>query len=226
MLGGLPVVVGPILLAFALEHGAGFAARAAAGALAGLVSLTAFMVAYAWCARITWWLPALAASWTAFAAATLGLDQVKLPAGLALVAVGAAFALAHVALPRRVEGAPAPPAPRWDLAMRALSTVALVLAITGAARALGPRLSGLLAAFPVLASVLAAFTHLNEGAPAATEFLRGLVTGLVAFAVFCFVLAELLGLAGIAVSFAAASLAAVAVNAPFVLRAAPQRQPA
>ena len=36
-LGGLPVVVGPILLALALERGDGFAAEAAEGSLIGLL---------------------------------------------------------------------------------------------------------------------------------------------------------------------------------------------
>src|SRR3954465_294101 len=44
-LGGLPVVVAPILLAITLEHGSAFGARAAAGALLGLLSLTFFILA-------------------------------------------------------------------------------------------------------------------------------------------------------------------------------------
>jgi hypothetical protein len=45
------------------------------------------------------------------------------------------------------------------------------------------------------------------------QFLRGLVTGLVAFAVFCFVVAELLPSAGIAAAFLVASAAALASHA-------------
>ncbi len=55
LVGGLPVVAGPILLVFALDHGAAFAAGAAAGTLLGLVSLLAFILVYAHLAsRMRW----------------------------------------------------------------------------------------------------------------------------------------------------------------------------
>ena len=47
LIAGLPVVAGPILLAYALAHGRAFAAGAAAGTLLGLVSLIPFVVVYA-----------------------------------------------------------------------------------------------------------------------------------------------------------------------------------
>jgi hypothetical protein len=46
LLGGLPVVAGPILLVETLLHGRDFAADAAAGTLLGLLALTAFVVVY------------------------------------------------------------------------------------------------------------------------------------------------------------------------------------
>jgi hypothetical protein len=211
-LGGLPVVVGPILLALALEHGSRFASRAAGGALLSLLSLTAFVLAYGWCARAMGWLPATAIGWAAFAAGTLVLDRVDLPNWVALVLVCSAFAAAAALLPR----APAESstrAPRFDLLLRAAATAVLVLVITGLAGALGPRLSGLLASFPVLATVLAAFTHVQDGAADAAQFLRGFVTGLVAFAVFCFSVAELLPEQGIAPAFLVSSALALAVHA-------------
>lgn len=208
-LGGLPVVVGPILLAFALEHGAGFAADAAGGALLGLLSLNAFVLSYAWCARVMAWLPAVAVSWAAFAVATVALDSVSVPAPAALALVLCSFGVAALMLPRAAAAASGR-APRWDLALRAAATAGLVLALTALAGIFGARLSGLLAAFPVLATVLSAFTHAQEGAAAAAQFLRGLVAGLVAFAVFCFAVAELLPDAGIAAAFLAASALALA----------------
>lgn len=47
MLIALPVVAGPILLLITLEHGEVFGARAARGALLGVVALSAFCVAFA-----------------------------------------------------------------------------------------------------------------------------------------------------------------------------------
>jgi hypothetical protein len=211
-LGGLPVVVAPILLAIALEHGRSFAADAAAGALLGLLSLTFFVLEYGWAARVMGWVPAAAIGWAVFGVATLLLDQVHLANLLALVLVLAGFAAAAALLPRAPARAAAAP-PRFDLALRATATAALVLLLTGLAGTLGPHLSGLLASFPVLATVLAAFTHAQDGPAAAAQFLRGFATGLVAFAVFCFSVAELLPHTSIAVAFLVSSGIALAAHA-------------
>jgi hypothetical protein len=211
-LGGLPVVVAPILLAITLEHGRHFGARAAGGALLGLLSLTGFVLAYGWCARVMGWLPSAALGWVAFAALTLLLDHVDPPNWLAFAAVCASFAATAALLPRAPAGPP-PAAPRFDLLLRALATAALVLLLTGLAGALGARLSGLLASFPVLATVLAAFTHVQEGPAAAAQLLRGFAVGLVAFASFCFSVGELLPSRPVAFAFLASCAVALATHA-------------
>src|SRR3954451_7652919 len=167
VVGGFPAVVGPILIALYAQHGDAFAARAAAGALAGLISLTAFVLVYGWMSRRLSWPATLVVSWAAFAAATAALDGVAPRSEAALPLVFLSFAVGYIAMPRgdRPPAVAAPP--RFDLAMRVTATAAFVVALTAAAGALGPQLSGLLAAFPVLASVLAAFIHAQEAAAAA-----------------------------------------------------------
>jgi hypothetical protein len=219
VVGGFPAVVGPILIALDAQHGDAFATRAAAGALAGLISLTAFVVAYGRLAPRLGWPATLACSWGAFALATLALDGLEPAPEIALPLVLGAFALAYAALPRTSRPARADLPPRWDLPLRVAATAAFVLALTGLAGALGPRLSGLLAAFPVLASVLSAFIHAQEGADAVADFLRGLVAGLGGFAAFCFTVAELLPAAGPVPAFAAGTLVALAVNGGLAARA-------
>ena len=46
LVGGLPVVAGPILLVLAIVHDRDFAARSATTSLLGLVSLATFVVVY------------------------------------------------------------------------------------------------------------------------------------------------------------------------------------
>jgi hypothetical protein len=219
VVGGFPAVVGPILIAIDVEHGDGFASHAAAGALAGLLSLTAFVVTYAWVARRLAWPLTLAASWAVYAVATAALDGVALSAEVALPLVLASFAGGYALMPRtRATREPGPP-PRWDLALRLVVTGAFVVAITAGAGALGPRLSGLLAAFPVLASVLSIFIHAQDGAEAVADFLRGMLSGLAGFASFCFVVAIVLPHATPVATFVLATLVALAVNGALAVRA-------
>jgi hypothetical protein len=89
-----------------------------------------------------------------------------------------------------------------------LATV-FVVALTAAAGALGPRLTGLLAPFPLYAAILTVFAHALDGGEAAVSVLRGLLVGLVAFAAFFLVLAASLGAAGIGAAFAAAIVVAL-----------------
>jgi hypothetical protein len=88
-----------------------------------------------------------------------------------------------------------------------------VVALTGIAPILGPRLTGLLAPFPLYAAILAVFAHRLEGARPAASVLSGLLLGLFAFAGFFVVLAALIERAGIAAAFATALVAALVFHA-------------
>src|SRR5262249_38702380 len=78
---------------------------------------------------------------------------------------------------------------RWDLPLRTLSAMAVVVSVTGLGRRLGPTLSGAFTPFPVALGVLLAFTHAQQGASSAIKFMRGFLPGMWSFAVFCFVAA-------------------------------------
>jgi hypothetical protein len=214
LIAALPVVAGPILLVYAAAHGRVFAASAAAGTLLGLVSLTTFVVVYAHLAgRVSWGI-SLLAGWSAFLLATALLSAVSIPPAAALAIACLAFACALLILPHpRHDGRPQRRPPGWDLPMRAVSALALVLALTAVAGWLGPELSGLLAPFPIIASVLAAFTHVQRGPADAQRLLRGLVAGFGAFALFCFTLAVSLRTLGVPASFALATGVALLTQA-------------
>src|SRR4051794_31524427 len=82
LVSAFPAIVGPVLLVTALEHGAGFAARAASGTLLGLVALSAFTFAYARASRRLSWPASLATGWAAAGAAGLaGSFVTARPAG-------------------------------------------------------------------------------------------------------------------------------------------------
>jgi hypothetical protein len=227
LVGGLPVVAGPILLVFALSHGRSFAADAAAGTLLGIVSLLGFIVVYARLAGRVRWLSSLISGWVAFFAMTVVLSTVSIGTDPALVVVLVAVALTLLVLPRvRGEHLSAVSLPTWDLPLRGLSALALVLALTALAGQLGAKLSGLLAPFPVIASVLAVFTHTQHGEQDLLQIMRGFVVGLVAYALFCFALAMSLRSLGITESFLLAAAAALATQAVAVTVTWRSRDPA
>jgi hypothetical protein len=227
LVGGLPVVAGPILLVFALGHGRAFAANAAAGTLLGIVSLAMFIVVYARLAGRMRWSVSLLAGWGAFFAMTGVLSPIAVGAGLALAVVLVTLALTLRAVPHAYgERLSSVRLPAWDLPLRGLSALALVLALTALADELGPKLSGLLAPFPVVASVLAVFTHAQHGEQDLLRIMRGFVIGLVAYALFCFTLAVSLRSLGTAASFLLATAIALATQATVLAITWSRREPA
>lgn len=211
----LPVVAGPILLVAHLEHGPAFSAAAARSALLGLVSLAVFAVVFARLAGHVPWPGTLALGWVACLAADVLLVRWHVGPALGLAAALLGCAVGTALLPRStspVAGAPAPRAPWWDLPARAAATAGLVLAVTGAAAALGPALTGVLAPFPVASSVVAAFVLAQHGVAATVATLRGLLRGLVGFAVFCAAVAVLADRAPVAVTFGVALVLSLATQ--------------
>ena len=67
-------------------------------------------------------------------------------------------------------------------------------------------------ALAVLACILAAFTHERVGRAAATQLLRGMLSGMAGFVVFCLLVAALVDDAGVAVTFTAATGAALSTQ--------------
>jgi hypothetical protein len=214
LIAGLPVVAGPILLAYALAHGRAFAAGAAAGTLLGLVSLIAFVVVYGRLAGRVFWGASMLAGWLAFAVATAAFSTLSLPSGAALALAAVALLVGLAWLPRPSPERPTPTTPpAWDLPLRAACALALVLTLTAVSGWLGPQLSGLLAPFPIIATVLATFTHAQRGPDELLRLLRGLVSGFGAFALFCFTLATALHRLDIAAAFALATALALLTQA-------------
>ncbi|MGC1852928.1 MAG: hypothetical protein WA687_10875, partial [Solirubrobacterales bacterium] len=85
VLGGLPVVAGPILLIETLLHGRGFGADAAAGTLLGLAALTTFVVVYGRVAAVAGPVPSVFCGWMAFLLGVAVLNLVQPPPTLSLV---------------------------------------------------------------------------------------------------------------------------------------------
>jgi len=98
-------------------------------------------------------------------------------------------------------------------AFRLLITPLCIGTITLAGRRWGHGISGLLASFPLFATVLTAFAHRQQGPLASTQLLRGLVLGMSATACFLLVVAGLLVAWGLVWTYALAVSSAITVSA-------------
>lgn len=211
-LSGLPLVAGPVLVFYAIEQGPSFAAAAAQATLAGMAANAAYSLAYARICRRVKWYAAVVFSWSVFAAATLVLYARRPGLIASLVLTVAAAILARRLLPRVERVLQPVTTPRGDLAVRLIASAAMVLALTALADNLGPTLSGLLTAFPVLTTTIPVFTQVQRGPAAAVAFFHGFVPAIVGFALFCFVFSVTLERLGLALAVTAAVVVQLAVH--------------
>ena len=211
-LAGFPSLTGPILFFLALERGADFTVAAAVVSLATVFPALAFGITYAWASTRLHWSWCFACALAAWAAAALLL------AGLPLSVLSslAVSLLALFAAPRLFPRASSPwgsrALPAYELLLRMAAGVAMVLVVTAAAEGLGTTWTGLFAAFPVMSSVLAVFSHRANGPGYAAALLRSMIGGFYAYIVFCLCVAALLDKSGTAATFSIAVVAAVATQ--------------
>lgn len=224
IVSAFPAIVGPVLVLVAVEHGPDAAARNAEGTLLGLVGLAAFTAAYGRTALRGGWIPSLLIGWTAAAVTSVAAASAGARGGapIGLLAASISLWLAH----RSLASQPGDPAttsvPRsasvgTSILSRMALTALIVVALTAAVSLVGPLAGGILAALPVLASVLAVLTHRDAGAEAAIALLRGTLAGMTGFVAFCQIVALLITRAPPVPVFAGATLAAVLAQAPALL---------
>jgi len=218
-------VAGPTLFFLAMEQGDAFAGAAALSTLVGLVAVAAFGVVYGWVARRRGWPLSLVAGWFAFAVATVLLQTVRWRPAVALVAVLAAFALAGRLLPPDRAHPSPPPSPAWDLPLRMLGTLAVVLTVTHVADRLGPSWSGAVTPFPIALAVVVVFAHAQQGAPLAIRLLHGFFPAMWGFGLFCLVVALAMVPLGPWLAFLLALLAQLSVHAVVLWRMLHMRAP-
>ncbi len=229
VVSAFPAIVGPVLVLVAVEHGVHAAARNAEGTLLGLVGLAAFTAAYGRSAQRGSWITSLLSGWAAAAVVSLAtvLVGADAQAPIGLMAASISLWLAHRSL-ARAPREPVPVAPplapdaRTSILGRMALTALIVVALTGAVSVLGPLAGGMLAALPVLASVLAVVTHRHSGSQAAVALLRGTLAGMAGFVAFCQIVALLITRAPLVPVFAGATLAALLAQVPALRRAKPE----
>jgi hypothetical protein len=226
----LPVVSGPILLLFALEQGAEFAAEAATKTLIGTVALLSFTTVYAKFAQLRtgrgWpWLCMLL-GWSSFLIVSAGLRAITWPKSSGIPVALTSIVVGLRMLPR--ESAPSatrgPAAPKLSLLVARMGAAALLVgALSQTAARLGPAWGGLLAAFPVASTVMLVATHFEQGLAPALGWLRGLLVGLLGYVAFVGWIAHGIVPLGLVMSFALGIGSAILVQAVVTIGSKPWR---
>ena len=184
LLGGLPVVAGPILVFLALDHGEAFAASSAQAALAGVISIGIFCYSYARASLRFGMMQSVIISLSGFALSTCLLYVFELSITCSLIIAVLLLIVFRLTFPKISETANLYLVNLQDVILRMFAAACLVLLITFTSEALGPRLRGLLAPFPIAGTILAVFTHTKCGADATRRLLSGFINGLFGMAIF------------------------------------------
>ncbi len=213
LLMGLPWMTGPVLFFLALEQGEGWAAEACIGVELGVVAIAAYTLTYCLTARHASWPVSVVAASAAYAVVGVVIRQFD-PSLIAAAAAGtAALFAAYLAIPAPTTDEGPQPLPWWDIPARMLATAVLVAVISVSVDYLGPRWSGIVSTFPVITTVIAAFTHNQWGLAPLTRIVRALLMSLQSFVVFFLVLGLALEPMGVAAAHVLAAAGALVVSA-------------
>jgi hypothetical protein len=212
LLVGLPLTTGPISLFLAHEYGLEFAGKAAAGNMAGQISMCVFCLTYSLTARKSGWILSAFTAVSAFLLATLVLNQFAWRLWLAFVILLMVIALVARLIPHCLLSTSISAPPKWDLPARTIAATTFVILLTTFASVLGPQLSGLISTFPIYGVVFAAFTHSQQGAIAASNLLRGIVLGSLSYAFFFLIVGGCLSNLGAPLTYILALFAAVSTS--------------
>ncbi len=209
---GLPLTSGPISVFLALERGPVFAQQATAGSLIATAAQAAFGLAYCRLAHRGW--P------SALSGGCLAFVGVAWPLQRSDWTQDALFPLAVVAILLALRWSPRIAGEQrrtrhawWDLPARMTLMICLVVGVTAVAPSLGPQASGVLAAFPFMGLILAAWSHHSTGPGAAQDVMRGMVVGLLSFAVFFYALSLALARSPLLFAYGLAIVAALLTQA-------------
>ena len=189
ILAGYPHGIAIVLYFIGIEQGTGFAAEASIYAIGGLgANVLLAYVYYRLCSApgLVNVLVAAGASLAAFLAFAALLNRLEINQLLAVLITLVMIILVAVLMRRavNVKVEPRVGISHLDVLMRALLATLIVLAITGAARAIGPDWSGLLAGFPVVTFPLLLIIHFHHGHPPIATMVKNYPLGLISLVVF------------------------------------------
>ena len=175
---GLPLTTGPFLLIVGIQEGRSFAKTAAHGVLVGQLSLIVFCLAYAFAAGRFKWGRSIAIATVAVWLSGYIFNLINFSNLGVILTLFFTWAIALALFPKYEKPTDKVTAPKWELPVRLITAVLLILALTGAANVLGSRVSGALSTYPTIISVLGSFSHRRNGPKHLIATLHALIQAL------------------------------------------------
>ncbi|MDB5590361.1 hypothetical protein [Enterovirga sp.] len=179
----LPVSAGPAYLFLSLDHPPSFVAGAALTSLLSVGATAAFVTAYAAVAWRCGTVLALLAGLAGWAVSLFGLSHISWTGWTAFASsVGLTVAAMVATAPARRQVIPKPPsATALQIAIRACTVMALVVATTLIGQALGPGPAGYAAMVPVVFVSLIALLQPRMGGPAVAGLMSHALAGMLGY---------------------------------------------
>lgn len=189
MLGGMPLLAACVVGALWLEYGRDYALDIASAAPAGLWANSAFMLTMAYASCSMSWRVMVACGWIVYfaIACLIAFSGFSNSLWMALSALGSL--VAAISLMPSPSG---PPKiinlPRMEMLARMTAAFVMVAGLSLASQGLGPTLTGVLSGFPVVPTVIPAFTLAAGDRNAVLIQLRGFLAGRAGFSISFLVL--------------------------------------
>jgi hypothetical protein len=213
---GLPWMTGPVFYFLATDKGPPFAGKACLGILLAVISIAAFVLVFGLLARRAPWPVCLLAGVAGFFAVAYPTQDLDLPLWAAALAGVASLLGAFVLLPKPRAPSVLGRLPWWDIPARMGTAFVLVAGIMLGAEQFGPQLSGILASYPVIMTVIGSFTLQQWGADAVLRLFASAALSMISFVIFFLIVGYAMAPLGLAAAFAVATAAAVAYSAALI----------
>ena len=172
---GLPITTGPFILIICIQEGVAFGGRTTHGVLLGQIALIAFCWAYAYAALRAEWYSAILIGTLVCLIVGYFVTQIKISVWVTMIVLTVIWLIAMKWWPHSnlLEAKITPP--HWELPVRVLATLTLLVSLSALAPHVGAKVAGALSTYPVIASVLGTFNQKRFGPAATIATLRGLM---------------------------------------------------
>lgn len=192
LMGGLPLVGGPVVLALWLLHGPAYATEVSLAAPVGVWASMIYLLTLGFISARWAWYFAIPFAWLCYLLSAVLINAAGLSQSLvmSIVILPALWIAATRVLPKPVAIPASMSLPRIELLARMIAAALLVWTLATISSYLGTQLTGVLAGAPVAATVIPAFTMANSDRDALLITLRGFLGGMMGFALFFLILSH------------------------------------